>query len=63
MLVDAAEVVKSYHVESAPVFYFIGKGGKIAKVIDGYDENFEEKAISIINNLLTKANVQSISNK
>ena len=62
-LVDAAEVVKSYHVESAPVFYFIDKGGKIAKVIDGYDENFEEKAISIINNLLTKANVQSISNK
>lgn len=52
--VDAADVVNSYHVESFPLFYFIDKEGKIANVINGYDEGFEEKATSIINGLLNK---------
>ncbi len=54
MYVDAKEVVQSYHVASFPTFYFIGKNGKIAQVIEGYEEGFEEKATAIINDLLKK---------
>ena len=50
--VNAADVVKSYHVEGFPTFYFIDKKGKIANVFVGYSDDFEEKATSIINNLL-----------
>ncbi|MGF6849359.1 peroxiredoxin [Chitinophaga sp. W3I9] len=54
MYVDAKEVVQSYHVAAFPTFYFIGKDGKIAQVIEGYEEGFEEKATAIINDLLKK---------
>jgi peroxiredoxin len=52
--VNAADVVKSYHVEGFPTFYFIDKEGKIANVIDGYSDGFEGKVTSIIDNLLNK---------
>lgn len=52
--VNAADVVKSYHVNAFPTFYFIDKEGKIAKVIDGYSDGFEGKVTSIIDNLLNK---------
>lgn len=52
--VDATNVVKSYHVNGFPTFYFINKEGKIANVILGYSEDFEEKVTSIINDLLKK---------
>jgi len=50
--INAADIVKSYHVNGFPTFYFIDKEGKIANVILGYDDDFEEKATSIIDNLL-----------
>jgi peroxiredoxin len=52
--VDAADVVKSYHIGAFPTFYFIDKEGKIAKVMDGYGDDFEEKVTSIIDSLLNK---------
>lgn len=52
--VDATDVVKSYHVNGFPTFYFIDKEGKIANVTVGYSGGFEEKVTSIINNLLKK---------
>ncbi|HEY0245928.1 MAG TPA: TlpA disulfide reductase family protein [Mucilaginibacter sp.] len=52
--VDAADVVKSYHVTGFPAFYFIDKEGKIANVFDGYDDDFEQKTTSIIAYLLNK---------
>ncbi|MGO4293218.1 TlpA family protein disulfide reductase [Chitinophaga sp. RAB17] len=52
--INADDVVKSYHVTGFPTFYFIDKEGKVAAVIEGYEDNFEEKAISIINDLLGK---------
>jgi peroxiredoxin len=52
--VNAADVVKSYHVNAFPTFYFIDKEGKIANVIDGYSDGFEGKVTSIIDNLLNK---------
>jgi peroxiredoxin len=52
--VNAADVVKSYHVENFPTFYFIDKEGKIANVLVGYSDDFEEKVTSVINNLLNK---------
>lgn len=51
---DAANVVKSYHVSSFPTFYFIDKEGKIASIINGYSDDFQENAISIIDDLLKK---------
>jgi len=51
--VNAANVVKSYNVSEFPTFYFIDKEGKIADVIPGYNEDFEEKATLIINKLFT----------
>jgi peroxiredoxin len=52
--VNAGDVVKLYNVEQFPTFYFIDKEGKIANVIVGYSDNFEEKVTSIINNMLNK---------
>lgn len=51
--IDAADVVKSYHVAGFPTFYFIDKAGKIANVQE-YSDGFEGKAISIIDDLLKK---------
>jgi peroxiredoxin len=52
--VDAGDVVKLYHVEGFPTFYLINKEGKIANVIVGYSDDFEEKVTSIIDDLLKK---------
>jgi len=52
--INAGDAVKSYNVETFPTFYFIDKEGKIANVIVGYDDHFEEKVTSIIDNLLNK---------
>ncbi len=51
---EAAEVVKNYHITGGPTFYFIDKDGKIGEVIEGYDENFENKTATIFNKLLSK---------
>ena len=52
--INAADVVKSYHVTAFPTFYFIDKEGKIEDVVVGYNDDFEEKVTSAINNLLSK---------
>jgi peroxiredoxin len=52
--VNAADVVKSYHVSAFPTFYFIDKEGKIANVIVGYSDGFEAKTTAIIDKLLNK---------
>jgi peroxiredoxin len=52
--IDAAGVVKSYHVSGFPTFYFIDKEGKVASVIVGYNDNFEKEVSSIMNNLIAK---------
>lgn len=51
--INAAEVVKSYHVRAFPTFYFIDPKGKIAQVMVGYGDDFEEKVTSAIDNLIT----------
>jgi peroxiredoxin len=50
----AGEVVKSYNVRQFPTFYFIDKEGKVANVVVGYNENFEERVTSILDDLLHK---------
>jgi thioredoxin-related protein len=50
--INAADVVKSYHVKDFPTFYFIDKDGKIANVHVGYDDDFEEKTTTVIDHLL-----------
>jgi peroxiredoxin len=52
--INAADVVKSYHVTAFPTFYFIDKEGKIGNVFVGYNDDFEEKVTSVVNNLLSK---------
>jgi peroxiredoxin len=52
--VNAADVVRSYHVTGFPTFYFIDKEGKIANAFVGYDDNFEGKVTSAIDDLLKK---------
>lgn len=52
--INAAEVVKSYHVTAFPTFYFIDKEGKIDNVFVGYNDDFEEKITSVIDKLLIK---------
>jgi peroxiredoxin len=52
--INAAEVVRSYHVTGFPTFYFIDKEGKIANVFLGYSDDFEEKVASVIDSLLNK---------
>jgi peroxiredoxin len=51
--INAAEVVKAYHVSAFPTFYFIDREGKIANVFVGSKE-LEEKAASVIESLLNK---------
>ncbi len=53
-LVKAADVVKLYEVSGFPTFYFIDKEGKIAKVKDGYSDDFEATTASTIDSLLNK---------
>jgi peroxiredoxin len=50
--INAAEVVKSYHVTAFPTFYFIDKEGKIGNIFVGYNDDFEEKVTSVIDKLL-----------
>ncbi|MCQ6960549.1 TlpA family protein disulfide reductase [Mucilaginibacter aquariorum] len=52
--INAADVVKSYHVTGFPTFYFIDKEGKIGNVFVGYNDDFEDKVTSVINDLLSK---------
>jgi thioredoxin-related protein len=52
--INAPIVVKSYHVTGFPTFYFIDKEGKIGNVFVGYNDDFEGKITSIINDLLSK---------
>ncbi len=52
--INAADVVKSYHVTAFPTFYFIDKQGKIGNAFVGYNDDFEGKVTSAINNLLSK---------
>lgn len=51
--INAADVVKSYHVTAFPTFYFIDKEGKIGNVFVGYNDDFEKKVTSVIDNLLS----------
>lgn len=51
--INAGDVVKSYHVRAFPTFYFIDPKGKIARVMVGYEDDFEEKVTSIVNDLVT----------
>lgn len=53
-LINAANVVKAYHVSAFPTFYFIDKTGKIANRFEGYDDGFEEKVTANIDRLLDK---------
>jgi len=52
--INAADVVKSYQVTAFPTFYFIDRDGKIGEVFVGYNDDFEEKVTSVVNNLLSK---------
>ena len=52
--INAADAVKSYHVTAFPTFYFIDKEGKIANLFVGYNDDFEEKVSSVVDNLLSK---------
>jgi peroxiredoxin len=53
--INAADVVKAYHVKGFPTFYYIDKTGKIAGVHVGYgDDDFEQKATAVIGDLLKK---------
>jgi peroxiredoxin len=54
--INAVDVVKSYHVEGFPTFYFIDKDGKISNAFIGYSDDFEAKATSIIDGLLESKN-------
>lgn len=49
---DAKGAFDAYHVSVSPTFYFIGKDGKIAQVLEGYGDSFETEATEIIDGLL-----------
>lgn len=50
--INAGDVVKSYQVRGFPTFYFIDRKGKIAHVMVGYEEDFEEQVTAAIDKLL-----------
>jgi peroxiredoxin len=50
--INAADVVKSYHVTAFPTYYFIDKVGKVGNVFVGVSDDFEEKVTSVVNDLL-----------
>lgn len=52
--INAADVVKLYHVDAFPTFYYVDKQGKIANVHVGYGDDFEKNASAIIDELLKK---------
>ena len=52
MYPNGNNVAKQYNVKAAPVFYFVDQQGKIASVVEGYEEGFEKKMTGIIDNLI-----------
>jgi len=52
--INAADVVKSYHVTGFPTFYFIDKEGKIGNVFVGYNDDLEARGSVIIDKLLSE---------
>ncbi|WP_311951568.1 peroxiredoxin family protein [Mucilaginibacter terrae] len=52
--IDAANVVKAYHVTAFPTYYFIDKDGKVASTLVGYDDDFEQNVTAHIEKLLNK---------
>ncbi|MDN5284626.1 MAG: Peroxiredoxin [Mucilaginibacter sp.] len=52
--INAADIVKSYHVTAFPTFYFIDKEGRIGNVFVSYNDDFEEKVSSVVDALLSK---------
>ncbi|ASU35696.1 peroxiredoxin family protein [Mucilaginibacter xinganensis] len=52
MYPNGGDVTKLYHVTAGPTFYVIDPNGKIASVIIGYPDDFENKMSAIINKLL-----------
>ncbi|WP_158826734.1 TlpA family protein disulfide reductase [Mucilaginibacter lacusdianchii] len=52
--IEAANVVKAYHVSAFPTYYFIDKEGKVASTVVGYDDDFEQKVTDHIEKLLNK---------
>ncbi len=55
MLPNGGDVAKLYHITSAPTFYVVDQEGKIASVINGYPDGFENKISSIIDQLIKKS--------
>ena len=51
MFPDGGNVTKLYHTTVYPTFYLIDQEGKIADVVIGYSDGFENKIASLINNL------------
>ncbi|MES2266502.1 MAG: TlpA disulfide reductase family protein [Bacteroidota bacterium] len=52
--INAADVVKSYHVTSFPTFYFIDKDGKVGDVFVGCNDGFSKKVTSAVDLLINK---------
>jgi peroxiredoxin len=52
--INAAAAVKSYNVTSFPTLYFIDKDGRIGNAFVGYNDDFEEKVTSVVDDLLRK---------
>jgi len=51
MFPDGGNVTKLYHTTVYPTFYLIDQEGKIADVITGYSNGFENKIAALIDNL------------
>ncbi|MBL4678671.1 MAG: redoxin domain-containing protein [Mucilaginibacter sp.] len=52
--INAAEVVKLYHVTAFPTFYIIDQYGKIAQAFVGYNDDLGQRITSVLENLLSE---------
>lgn len=55
MYPNGGDVAELYNMTAAPTFYFIDQEGKIACVVDGYSNDFENKMSAIMDSLLKKS--------
>jgi thioredoxin-related protein len=55
MYPNGSDVAELYNMTAAPTFYFIDQEGKIACVVDGYSNDFENKMSAIMDSLLKKS--------
>jgi len=52
MLVNQKDAIRKYNADKLPRLFVISKKGKVAKIVEGFEENLESELMKTIDKLL-----------